>query len=1365
MKPLPKILSIILLFFIFSLWSVKIFACNPPQSYIGCLDNPDNNFGERGYTKTEGGLNRYSEAHPIDLGAPQLTTLLDETLPPITGIGNVNRLADDHAESWSPEGTMIFLGAKSGETVYVPASGYGIGGNYEAVVLYADSNRVTLKYTIPHPENPIGDGYTVYIEGVDINPEIISLYQQSISKEGQLPAVSAHYPIGTVTESGEVGVAIRDTGAFLDVRWQEWWEKKIEKGEPVPPEIIDILSPALGPSEPGTVSPITPSPTPPPIICKNPNAEDGSFRPYPCEGCGEDIEPQYLETSCATTFEAKQNTFIWVDTKALEALDNGEEVTNIGAISLCDGGKGNPFAYFTETWGGKVEFDISESKVPFASYKDYVPQHESKYLATYLAGTVTITGSQLTPEFTGLTAEQIQREKDIYGDEGAKARDAFRRGGVIPRILAKDKLDRLRCTRIRKTLNGTDYDYEAGNSGKHLSDFFNNPPYISKITSDVELNSPWCVEPKPPSLPSSNDPEAWENYQNLLQEYKQERSIWEDKRDEWLETDLADAWAYIPLTTLKDAPGYMQTVPTYKESSFSFDSGGTMAYLSIPHMASLYEATKIVHEVLTPKYPAGSLAPQTTSQEQGKTLLASSNSVIARIPLAGDEAISEIAPPSTDTRDRNDSQFLDQLLDQSQSACGYQEVLGEKTTLLAQAEEASETSEGYLTVKIEIEKVEGGFVYYGVRIIQNGPKKGHQAVNGRDIGPAEPPDSGYYLSSQDPNWSDVLPPAKINADGSFEIPQVHTWNHQMTNEAWMATRDMTASCQGEVNENGEIEQTNCETKPFEPENLKRKGCYNKIRETPYDCYDPSALEDSNPNDVICSNPFPLTGQLLNKDYRTPVSREQLEALVADAEDCIQARGCNDMKNKKKKEHCAISCSQRYIRAIQDKAEMKQLTNEAKARLGLTETDYLAAELHLRPYLEGFKSNFYMTAPLQIKLYLPYTEFVGEHMLSDYYRYLLPPGSKGEFEENPYQSVGGIFDVFRPAQMNHFKPLEARTSIGYQYQGTYSDYFDINTPSVRGLSKAAVADSLASPSKGEIYFPWLGGTNKAKQCVSQVMLLPYELTKEQIVSSGLCPGFEGDELGGSSNQARTILSTNEQFQEEEKEIKTGAKDNPTLPYPEEKPVHEPPKTREEVENWLKENTDYEPYIIERIAANFSAYWQAQEETGIPWYIFTSIHGVESNFRPDNPNSYGPMQVVGSEHPAGRENSFEEFVAILVEAGGVIQRKAEIAKSLDWIEKMPETKQEWLEAAPIVSYLYNGAPKETTCPENNKTYYGRDKDSWQNSPYVTNLWPKHQDKDFQEGNTYVLWWDGSWVPMSQAGVMFHLENLKTLISFPI
>lgn len=112
-----------------------------------------------------------------------------------------------------------------GEIIRAPASGYDIGTRptgYEVMVLYATTQRITLKYT---REDNVVSGYTIHVENICVEPSLLSLYNTlNASGRSQLPALNATQPFGR-SQGNQILVSIRDNGTFLDPRSHyDWWD-------------------------------------------------------------------------------------------------------------------------------------------------------------------------------------------------------------------------------------------------------------------------------------------------------------------------------------------------------------------------------------------------------------------------------------------------------------------------------------------------------------------------------------------------------------------------------------------------------------------------------------------------------------------------------------------------------------------------------------------------------------------------------------------------------------------------------------------------------------------------------------------------------------------------------------------------------------------------------------------------------------------------------------------------------------------------------------------------------------------------------------------------------------------------------------
>jgi hypothetical protein len=213
-------------------------ACAPTGESYGTLsivgpstDRPaeehaDLNLALRGYEITSAPLVLVVYGSTDDSRAPQLRDLFSSRQ--FQGFSQACQVYD---WDWSTNSrgslisdwpvTLAGFRTTPGDTLHVPASGYDIGSGYEVLVLYATENRITLKYT--REDNVVG-GYTLHVEGICVDPNLLALYRALDRPDRRhLPALRARQAFGRAI-SAEVGVAIRDSGAFMDPRSRnDWW--------------------------------------------------------------------------------------------------------------------------------------------------------------------------------------------------------------------------------------------------------------------------------------------------------------------------------------------------------------------------------------------------------------------------------------------------------------------------------------------------------------------------------------------------------------------------------------------------------------------------------------------------------------------------------------------------------------------------------------------------------------------------------------------------------------------------------------------------------------------------------------------------------------------------------------------------------------------------------------------------------------------------------------------------------------------------------------------------------------------------------------------------------------------------------------
>ncbi|MDJ0752230.1 MAG: hypothetical protein QNJ45_01845 [Ardenticatenaceae bacterium] len=223
-----------------SLFVTQFDKDNPVRPAV---NHADKNLGLRGYiANTNPGLIKDLVDYGVNdpTAPPQLATLFSPNrVPPISGLLRI------HEWQWAPSPnpgqrggpivtpvvSAISFDLPAGIPLRAPASGYDIGGGMEVVIMYADEDTVALHYT---REDSAARGYTVHVDGICTDPNLISLYNSLDRPDGPrynypspgyaLPALPAGQPFG-VTSGKAVVVATADGGAFQDPRsCNDWWQ-------------------------------------------------------------------------------------------------------------------------------------------------------------------------------------------------------------------------------------------------------------------------------------------------------------------------------------------------------------------------------------------------------------------------------------------------------------------------------------------------------------------------------------------------------------------------------------------------------------------------------------------------------------------------------------------------------------------------------------------------------------------------------------------------------------------------------------------------------------------------------------------------------------------------------------------------------------------------------------------------------------------------------------------------------------------------------------------------------------------------------------------------------------------------------------
>ncbi len=207
--------------------SYETISVIPPPTDRPAAEHPDLNLRLRGYTPSSASADYLWINGPTDPHAPLLSTLFAPARRP--GIEKAWRIYDwDWARGQrsepiqDPPVTLISLDVRPGETLHLPDSGYDLGQGFEALVLYAETHRITLKYT---REDNVIWGYTLHLENVCVDPNLLALYR-AMDQAGrqQLPALRPGQSFARAEET-PLGLAIRDTGRFMDPRSiKDWWQ-------------------------------------------------------------------------------------------------------------------------------------------------------------------------------------------------------------------------------------------------------------------------------------------------------------------------------------------------------------------------------------------------------------------------------------------------------------------------------------------------------------------------------------------------------------------------------------------------------------------------------------------------------------------------------------------------------------------------------------------------------------------------------------------------------------------------------------------------------------------------------------------------------------------------------------------------------------------------------------------------------------------------------------------------------------------------------------------------------------------------------------------------------------------------------------
>lgn len=202
-----------------------------PSTVKPPVDNPDLNLALRGYRATDAPLTLVNYNGGTDVNAPQMVGIFaEQRTPDLVGAYQIydwNLECGEDGCRGDPltryPVTLLGLGATPGEAISIPSRRPEIdAGGQKVLVLYAAPTRITFVYL---REDTIAVGYTVHMEEICVDPNLVTLYE-TLHQAGRttLPALSNGEALG-VAFSPEVKIAIRDWGSFLDPRSRkDWWQ-------------------------------------------------------------------------------------------------------------------------------------------------------------------------------------------------------------------------------------------------------------------------------------------------------------------------------------------------------------------------------------------------------------------------------------------------------------------------------------------------------------------------------------------------------------------------------------------------------------------------------------------------------------------------------------------------------------------------------------------------------------------------------------------------------------------------------------------------------------------------------------------------------------------------------------------------------------------------------------------------------------------------------------------------------------------------------------------------------------------------------------------------------------------------------------
>lgn len=205
----------------------------PGPHNLSAAADPDVNIKLRGMAVTNGARELVDIPGPSDPQAmpPKLSTLFaPERVPGFSELykigvhGGIEAGTEHYGEirpDWGEVHLVAFV-VTAGESIRAPFSGYTPMPGYGTIVIYADDNSITLRYT---PDDSIVNYYTLHLLQFCVDEALLALYRENNNAgRASLPALTPNQPIGKAL-GRPVIVSIRDTGMFMDPRAiRAWWQ-------------------------------------------------------------------------------------------------------------------------------------------------------------------------------------------------------------------------------------------------------------------------------------------------------------------------------------------------------------------------------------------------------------------------------------------------------------------------------------------------------------------------------------------------------------------------------------------------------------------------------------------------------------------------------------------------------------------------------------------------------------------------------------------------------------------------------------------------------------------------------------------------------------------------------------------------------------------------------------------------------------------------------------------------------------------------------------------------------------------------------------------------------------------------------------